>query len=697
MTPETEDLCRLLLARVQTHGDHVIYQLLDERSGELTALTYGELDRRARAVAAGLVAEGLERARLVLWLPTGFEFLAAFFGVLYAGGVCAPLALSFSAHALPRLNAILADLRPAAVLTTRSFRGLAQAGRRRSSLMAAQRLVCVEDLEAMDAPTSPPVTGSESRIAVLQYTSGSTSAPKGVQVSHANMLANAAAICGVLGDTSADRLLTWLPLFHDMGLVGGVMTPLVAAIPTILMSPASFVRHPIQWLEALSRHRATLSVAPNFAYALCCDRVTEAEADLLDLSALRIAFCGAEPVRAATMARFQARFGPRGLRPEALTPCYGLAEATLLVSAGPAKRPPRVVEVDAPTLAMGRYAPAGGATARSSLVSSGRPHPDQQLRIVDPVLGVERSEGEVGEIWISGPSIAAGYFGQTEASEAIFGARLAGKADPTFLRTGDLGLMLQGELYVTGRLKDLMIVRGANHYPQDLEETATASHPALAGALAAAFPLSGEDEDQVALIAEVPRGLAEAPAQLAAAIRREVTAAHGLGLAAVALASPGGLPRTSSGKIQRRETRERFEADKLDLVGVFWTSRETEPSATATAAMIDTPAKALPRDAALETPHSHARPTLSTPYTPPVTEMERAISGIVAEVLSLDRVGLDDDFFELGGDSLRGMRVASELRERLRIDLLLQVLFESPTVRGLAAQISAPEWEEIEI
>jgi acyl-CoA synthetase (AMP-forming)/AMP-acid ligase II len=415
--------------------------------------------------------------------------------------------------------------------------------------------------DGLDAPETAPAATVLPEAAFLQYTSGSTGAPKGVVVTHANLWHNSGLIHRAFGHGPASLALGWLPPFHDMGLVGSILQPLFGGFPGVLMAPSSFLKRPLSWLQAISRFGATTSGGPNFAYDVCVSKLRPEAMEGVDLSRWRVAFNGAEPVRAATMARFAAAFAPWGFRAEAFYPCYGMAEATLIITGGRPDRPARTLRVNPDALAEGHLALSTGPEARE-LVSSGHVLGDQRLRVVDPLTHRPLPPGRVGEIWLSGPSVASGYWQRPDGED--FAARLAGDEGESFLRTGDLGALWDGELLVTGRLKDVIIVDGANHYPQDLEWSAQQSHPALRADGGAAFALTDGAVEQVVLVHELQPAVAEADGDAAiAAIRAALSLQHGLAAAAIVLLPPGGLPRTSSGKVRRRACRDAFLAGTL--------------------------------------------------------------------------------------------------------------------------------------
>jgi amino acid adenylation domain-containing protein len=565
--PAVETLVELLRARSRDSAGDRGFTFLADGETEAGAIGFAELDARARAIAAALQDLGAAGERAVLLYPTSLEFIAAWFGCLYAGTIAIPVYPPQSSRALPRLRAIVEDARPRLVLTTAALQPRLLAACAEIPALPAAACVATDTLEAGLAERwrEPAIDGGS--IAFIQYTSGSTATPRGVLLSHRNLLHNSECIRQAFRQAPDSVVVSWLPLYHDMGLIGGVLQPLYVGGRCILMSPVAFLQQPSRWLRAVSRYRATTSGGPNFAYELCARKVPAPDREALDLSSWRLAFNGAEPVRAETLERFAAAFAPCGFRRESFYPCYGLAEATLFVAGG--KGRPVVERFAAAALAAGEArAPVDGDEPTRSLVGCGSAWLGQRLTVVDPKRGVERPPGRVGEVWLAGPSVAAGYWERPAESAATFGARLAqGKAG--FLRTGDLGFLRDGELFVTGRLKDLIIVRGRNLYPQDIEATAEQSHPALRPGCGAAFAIDLDGEERLVLVLEVePRAQPRLDvAQTAGAVRRAVAETHEVQAHEVVLVAAGAVPRTSSGKVQRGACRQAYLELSLPVVG----------------------------------------------------------------------------------------------------------------------------------
>ncbi|HEX4603312.1 MAG TPA: fatty acyl-AMP ligase, partial [Candidatus Angelobacter sp.] len=563
MRSEYSDLADLLLARAASSSAQTVFTFLgDEEKGEVN-WTYAELEQRARVIAAELQAQDCFGQRVILLYPSGLEFIAAFWGCLLAGAIAVPAYPPRSNRNLFRLAAIARDCQALAALTTRQILERMGAYSADASLFKAIRLIPTDGLplHAAEAWKRPNLSGNS--IALLQYTSGSTDVPKGVIVSHANLLHNEALIQGAFRQSSESVIVGWLPLYHDMGLIGNVLQPIYCGARCIMMSPVSFLQSPVRWLNAISRYRATTSGGPNFAYDLCTRKVHLSEEEKLDLSSWTVAFNGAEPVRSETMRRFARRFANAGFRPEAFAPCYGLAEATLLVS-GHVGEPVRTLKVDSKALAAHDVRRRlKKSKAAHVLTSSGRVAPGVKVRIVNPESGIGCSERQVGEVWLEGPSVAQGYWGRPEESELVFGARIIRSSQGPFLRTGDLGFLQDGELFVTGRLKDMIIIRGRNLYPQDIEASVERAHPGLRAGCGAAFSVEAEGEEKVVIVQEVERGQENNTATMVDSIRNAVAEQHEIQLFAIFLTRAGSIPKTSSGKIQRYACRNLYHSGKL--------------------------------------------------------------------------------------------------------------------------------------
>lgn len=648
---------RCLVDIVRQHTDlrpeRLAYRFYAEDGNE-TDLSWGELDIRARAIAARLgdIASPGDRAALVF--PPGLDFATAFLGCLYAGVVAVPAYPPDPARlqrTLPRLQAILADAGASLLLAPRLLLNLWP----KSGLVGAPQTIATDEISAERADDWAAPTLAPDDVAFLQYTSGSTASPRGVVIRHRNLIASLEYARTCFGHGPESTICSWLPLYHDFGLVGGMLQTLYIGTTSYLMSPLEFLRTPIRWLERMSTTRATTGGGPNFAYALCARRVTDAELERLDLSHWRVAVNGAEPVLAATLDRFCARFERCGFGPETFVPCYGLAESTLIVTGAPFGRGPRGGAFDPQALASGvlSSSPSG-----RRLVGSGLPaHPEVEVRIVDPDTCEPLPDGQVGEIWVRSPANAAGYWQQPKLTEDTFAARLGREPGSTtsdagpYLRTGDLGAIADQELYVTGRIKDLIIVHGANHYPQDLEQLAESAEGLLRPGCSAAFTIAEHEHERVVLVAEVR----PAPGYERALERvRSVLAAEcGLVLDELVFIEARSIAKTSSGKIQRGATRAALLDGRLPVIASW--RRASSPAASVAA----------------------ASPT------------ERLILELIATALErpADEIDRNAPFVDLGLDSVRSVELAAGLSDRLGIELAATILWDHPSVRRLAEHL----------
>ncbi|MFE9369731.1 amino acid adenylation domain-containing protein [Streptomyces sp. NPDC006711] len=669
---EHQDWISAIAATAAADPDRTAFEFSGREDAPAERLSYGQLDRRARAVAARLRRRGLTDSPVLLLQPPGLEYVVSFVGCLYARAVAVPVyPPNRRPRSLERLVDIVADCGATVALTTAAVRERLLPGDPDGAVMDVLRLLASDRVPEEEAGDWVRPRVDADTVAFLQYTSGSTSAPRGVVLTHGNLLHNSALIQRAFRTTVRTRGMSWLPLFHDMGLIGGMLQPLYYAGSCSLMAPTAFAQDPLRWLREISRTRATVSGGPNFAYDLCADLATPEMLAGLDLSSWEVAFNGAEPVRAETFRRFADAYAPAGFRADAFTPCYGLAEATLIVSCKPHGTAPARFQAPNTLLAgVPDEAPGAPGSAAASgtteLVSSGRPDGSQRLEIVDALTRRPVPAGAMGEIWLSGPSVAQGYWNRPEHSAATFGARLADEAGndesadeqtakdrPAFLRTGDLGLLHEGELYVTGRLKDLIIVRGRNHYPQDIERTVAGVHPALRANCGAAVQVELAGAAELVIVQEVSRDHQDDDlAALARAVREGVAEAHGVRPAAVVLIRAATLPRTSSGKVQRHVCAASYLAG--DLTALAHSGRPQGAAAERSVAL----------DAgALRAADPATRPAL----------LLAALRALLAARLGMaaDDLAPEHRLAELGLDSLGAVRLRHELRTTLGVDLAL--------------------------
>ncbi|NYH15876.1 non-ribosomal peptide synthetase [Paraburkholderia bryophila] len=671
---DAQDLVGRMLHHVATRPDRIAVRFLADGERDEQVLTYGQLHRRALACAERLSHEAQRGERAILLLPSGLDYVAGFLGCLYAGVIAVPAYPPESSNPqhLQRVKAMLDDCMPRVILTDRAHAALLanltanadtdaeveSPGKPRTTLLLDALPQAAASAFALQRPAADD-------IAFLQYTSGSTAAPKGVMVSHGNVRANEIAIRDAMAFSADDVMVSWLPLYHDMGLIGGLLAPLFVGFPVVLMSPAHFLERPARWLQAMSNYRATVSGGPNFAFQLCAERVRAEQLTEVDLSTWRVAFCGAEPIRAAALEGFARVCAEANFSQHALYPCYGLAEATLLVSGVDAGQGYALFEAERHALAAGRAqrvdaADTAAKAQATRLVEGGRVQAHHTVRIVDPHSGADVALGAIGEIWFSGPSIAHGYWNNPQASAETFVSDAAGR----WLRTGDLGFMADGRLYVNGRVKDLIIVRGQNFYPQDIEATLTARVDALRPGRVAAFAVTqgrdGEAGEGIGIAAEISRATARNldEAALFAQIEAAILDAHREPVAAIAILKPGTLPRTSSGKLRRADCARGWREQTLDTFTRYSRDETGAPARNGTR-----------REAA--------------------TPTEAALLAIWQTVFDAAGLSCDADFFALGGQSITATALVARIRAAFGRDVPLDFVFGHRSIAAQAAWLDA--------
>lgn len=555
-----ESFVDVLRARNESDPGRCVYSFLMDGEREEVKLTWHALWRSAVRIAALLRAHAAVQEPVLLIFEPGLGFIEAFFGCLWAGVIAVPaFPPSPGRPTFDRLQSMAADSGARIVLTSSALEPLRSLLELVGTPLAACRWLSIEDAPEHEAE---PASISGDAVALLQYTSGSTGDPRGVMVTHANLIRNSQAIQRGFLHGEALRGLIWLPPYHDMGLIGGILQPAFVGGEVTLMSPLHFMQRPMRWLEAVSRLRATTSGAPNFAFELCARRAKPEQVLALDLSSWQVAFCGAEPIRVETLDLFARTFAPAGFRSEALCPCYGLAESTLIVSARGVPRAPTVFAASPSGLAAKRLELAGDDEQPRALVGCGAVVEGDVL-VVDPETLVPVGPTSIGEVWLRGPSVARGYWRREAESGNTFGAHTADGVGP-WLRSGDLGALHDGELYVVGRIKELIIIAGRNAYPQDIEATVERCHPAVRAGRCVAFSTdrAGEEVLTVALEPNL-RKTSVTLADLAAAVRRAVSLEHGIRVDAVVLLAHGSIPMTPSGKLRRNACRMALQGGEL--------------------------------------------------------------------------------------------------------------------------------------
>ena len=563
--PNFSNLVELLRFRATRQKGQLGYRfLLDGESREI-CLTYGELDKRACSIATMLQSHTTAGERALLVYPPGLEFISAFFGCLYAGLIV--IATHPPHHTRieqfkSRVFGIMKDATPSIALTTSTILEELSAELLESGSLQSTNWFVTDFEQAVTAKKwlNPSITADD--LAFIQYTSGSTTDPKGVMITHGNLMHNLHSLHKCFWQASDGGFVSWLPPYHDLGLIGGILVPLHMASPVTLMSPVAFVQRPRRWLQAISRFKGAVSGGPNFAYDLCVRKISPEQCSDIDLTGWRVAINGAEPVDVRTLEEFIKRFKPCGFAPESFKPSYGLAESTLMVSINSHRVPPLIKGFIQSELKLNRVVPCDLASEGvNTLVACGQPI--QKIVIVDPDTLTLCPPNLVGEIWVSGPSVARGYWNHPRETEDVFDARLHDTEEGPFLKTGDLGFLLDGQLFVTGRSKDLIIVDGCNHYPQDIERTVGSSHAAFDGNACAAFSINISGREELVVVATVKRLTGPDVDVLTQSIRTAVSERHDLRIYDIALVKMGCIPKTLNGKIKRQDCRKKYLAQIL--------------------------------------------------------------------------------------------------------------------------------------
>ncbi|PSB55588.1 hybrid non-ribosomal peptide synthetase/type I polyketide synthase, partial [Chamaesiphon polymorphus] len=697
MNTSSSTIVEVLQWRAKHQPNKIGYVFLNDGEIESASLTYKELDYRAKLVSTLLRRSAQAGDRALLIYPPGLDFIIAFLGCLYAGVVAVPVDMPRRNQRTQRLQKIVSDARANLILTVTEVLPTLENSFPSDS---GTQLLGTDGIEADGAALFEPSKISADTLAFLQYTSGSTGNPKGVMVSHGNLMHNEKTIKKAFNHSENTIFVGWLPLFHDMGLIGNVLQPMYLGIPSYLMSPVAFLQKPIRWLRAIDKYKATTSGGPNFAYDLCVNKITPEQRAELDLSSWNLAFNGAEPVRAETLTKFANIFSECGFNPAAVYPCYGMAETTLFTTGNWQEIPSIARQVDSVALSDRKIIipsnlPADDPTL-TSIVSCGRAWLDTEIEIVDPGLLTRCAPDRVGEIWVASESVAQGYWNRPDDTEQIFKAQIANdEREQKFLRTGDLGFVHDGELFVTGRLKDVIIIRGRNHYPQDIELTVANCQPSLAMNSGAAFMVEIGGEEKLVIAQEVERTQRRQIDREAieTAVLAAVSEQHELQVDALLLLKPGTIPKTSSGKIQRSACRQAFLDRTFDLIvepSELFTStinpdRSVDFDKSSQLESVDNSARSKlknDRDRQIKTPSPVANPVL-------MTLVINAIRKQVALTLDkpIDRIFATRNFHSFGTDSLKAVEIIGNLSQYLELQLSPTLLFEHSTPAELAAHL----------
>ncbi len=657
-------------AEVQPHK--VAFTFLADGETELDRLTYQQLDRQARAIAHTLQTHQARGKRALLLYQPGLEFIKAFLGCLYGGVVAVPIYPPRANRSLSRLLAIVNDAEADFALTTKSLQEQIETKLKAEYPAAKIQFIATDALEVSLAQSwQKPLLTSEN-LAFLQYTSGSTGKPKGVMVSHGNLLANSVSINRCFRNTPEQTAVSWLPPYHDMGLIGCIIQPMYVGLSMYLMAPVTFLQRPYRWLEAISRYRANTNGGPNFAYDLCVDRITPEQRDQLDLSCWELAFSGAEPVRAATIERFSEYFHSCGFNKSAFYPCYGMAESTLIITGGDKYTPIISRNFDSNKLAANQAVETTDDDNSTTLIGCGQNIAGQTLAIANIDTLTHCGDGEIGEIWVKSDSVARGYWNRPQLSAATFQAKFQDTGEGGFLRTGDLGFIQNGELFVTGRLKDLIVIRGRNYYPQDIELTVDNAHEAVRIGNGAAFAVEIDGTEKLVIVQEIERTHLRKlnPEAVTKAIRQAVSQQHELQPHAVVLLKTGSIPKTSSGKIQRHACKAGYLAGSLNTVGEW----ELVISYQSTLGAIG------------RSPVTRKTLTNQSSVNQQQIEIQNWLVENLAQRLEVatTEIDINEPFANTGLDSLQAVRLSADLEDWLNVKLSPTIAYDYPTIAQLS-------------
>ena len=660
-------LVELLERRAAEQPERVAFRFLAAGESETDSLTTANLDLRARAVGGELSSISRPGERAILLYPSGLDFVNGFFGCLYAGLVAVPaypLDPARLLRTISRLETIIEDAEPSLALTDRTSLEVIDRLAVDHPKLARVRWIATESIPVDCAEKWTRPDRDPDAVAIIQYTSGSTTTPRGVMLSHRNILENQEVFRSTFDYSHETTFVGWVPLAHDLGLFSHVVLPLYVGALSVLMTPEAFIQNPQRWMKAVARYPNAATHAPNFAFELSARRFTAEELAGLDLSRLHTADLGGEPVRSETLDGFAGAFVRCGFRRDRFVAAYGLAEATLLVSSA---RNPRVLHVNAEELARDRVVEEqrDGAPVRT-LVSVGKPTPGQRIAIVDPQSGKELQAGQVGEIWVSGPNVGVGYWRKPEDTERTFRAFISGTNEGPFLRTGDLGFLDHGELFVAGRLKDVIILHGRNHYPQDFEFTVEKCDSALRPGCTAAFAIDTGAGEGLAVVQELRDRSQPDFDKVVRKIRRALFEEHGLKAHAIVLVPGGSVPKTSSGKIQRQACRSEYLSGGLKIVHLWIDQQRRDQQ------RLD------------QQRESHRRAA-------PCSPAEKKLAAIWAQALNIqgEIIGLDDCFFDLGGDSLAAIICVAQICAAFQIEHLSPEIFIfAPTLAQMARELA---------
>ncbi|MFT6271071.1 MAG: acyl-CoA synthetase (AMP-forming)/AMP-acid ligase II/acyl carrier protein [Alphaproteobacteria bacterium] len=669
-----KNLIEILQSRAKETPAKIIYRYVSDENIEPLTLTYTELDKEARIIAAKLLLHCKKGERVLMLYPSGLAFIKAFWGCLYAGVIAVPASPPRRNQKPYGLKSIINDADIQMVLSTKQYYHLTKRQFETDDDLKQLHWLKTDDALPPKLADIATVYGDQD-IAFLQYTSGSTGDPKGVIITHKNIMSNMEVIKLSFGHNEQSVGCSWLPHFHDMGLIGGVLQPLYVGFTVTLLSPTYFLQKPIRWLQIISLYGATTSGGPNFAYDLCVKHTQPKELESLDLSRWQVAFNGAEPVRATSLASFNKKFGPYGFNPASHYPCYGMAETTLLISGGHHLLPPKILTIDRVSLQNGMINVTDEGDHSLAIVSNGTCRSDHKLMIVAPGTQQRLKEGLVGEVLVKGSSVALGYWNKPEQTQAIFNAfgQNNNAVDGQYFRTGDLGFVQDGELYICGREKDIVIVRGCNYYPQDIEHEIASANPALADNASAVFSVLVGHDEKLVLVQEIKRTQLRSldVLEVFTSVQNKMAEVFELQFHDIVLLKPGRFLKTSSGKINRQANKKAYESCEFGILG-SWQDLNMQSSGN---------------DIELERFCNEYYATISDENA--LGYIKGCIRYEISKLLNINDNLIDTTrpLMSLGADSLELTRFRSLLNEHFQFNVTIESLIELNSINALAAQI----------
>jgi len=555
--------------RVRANPDHVVFRFLNDGINESESLTYRQLETRSKALGTAMQEYARKGERVLLLFPPGLSYVASLFACFYSGMVAVPAYPPRRNRSLDRIHTIVEDSGATVSLISRQVFNDIERNFAEDEVLNKIHWIVYEDVADEKESDWKPQEILPDDIALLQYTSGSTGHPKGVMISQLNLLYNSEYIRQTFEFDKNSVGVNWLPIFHDMGLIGGVLQAAYLGVLNVGMPPMAFLKNPLNWLKAIEKYKGTTGGGPNFSFDYCIQKTTEEERMSLDLSSVKTFYCGAEPVRKQSMESFPEAFEKSGVAPVQMYPVYGMAETTLIVSGGYQDETPKYLILDAIALQENKVLLADAKNVKTvEFVGCGHSWMETKIEIIDPATFERKAKNEVGEIWVSGPTVAKGYWNKAEENQRTFGAKITSTGEGLFLRTGDLGLFFEDELYITGRLKDLIIIRGVNYYPNDIEITVQNADDSLKQNSGAAIPVTINGEEKLVVVHELERAALRNidHNKIISSIRAAISEEHELDVYGIVLIRTGSIPMTSSGKIQRRLTKYGYLNKELNVV-----------------------------------------------------------------------------------------------------------------------------------